>query len=471
MSKTLTRRRFLSVAAAGGAMSLMASCAPKVVKETVIIEKEVEKVVVETVLVKEEAPAASQSKVVIRYHSRAGSAVKPSGSEWPIHLDRLQEYMQENPNVEVQLEEIPTSQESDYWAKLFTMIASGTVGDFTWTSSSTEDHQRLAGMGALAALEEFVESEGIDLKEYFEAAIGGASFEGHLYGIPFTMHSGGSSILIYNKTHFEQAGVTLPGDDSTTDDLKEWSVSFTDKENKVYGFRPNVAGNQCHQTWLRTFGGYYISEDGKQNTMNSPEGVEWAKFSHALYQTDKVAPLEADLPSGGLNAMFAASKVIMFQNGPWAINSAFLAVGDAFEVGVSPFPKGPTGVRGYGGYVNSWAMFKQSKQQPEAFKVMHAMADYRAGVLRLDLREGLSAMPGVYNDPLFKDKSNAQIIYRTVQQCVPHRTTWNYRVREMSTVVNNEMDLVWLGKQEPTQQFMDNMVAKANEILAKERAK
>jgi multiple sugar transport system substrate-binding protein len=486
MLEKLSRRDLLRVAAVGVGATLMTACAPKVIRETVVVEKEVEKLVKETVVVKEAVEVEKEvtrvvekekavvpvaGPVVLRLHVRAGAAAKPSGSEWPILLDRREEFNAENPNITVELDEIPTAQQADFMAKMFTMIASGTVGDITFTSSTNEDHQRMAGMGALAQLEEFVESQNVDLTEYLPAAIGGASLEGHLYGMPFTMHSGQGSILIYNKTQFESEGIPLPGDDSTNDDLREWALVFTDPAEKVYGYRPSVTGMPSYQTWLRMFGGYYLSEDGKQCTINSPEGVAYAQWMHGIYQRDKVAPLEADLPSGGLDAMFAAEKVMMMQNGPWAVNTAALAVGDKFEVAIEPFPKGPSGVRGYGGFVNSWAVMQQSKHKPEAFKAAHALADYRAGLLRYSLREGLTAIPSVYDDPLFADKPRAQIIKRTVLNCITHRTTWNYRILELVSVLDNEYALMWLGRQEPTQQFLDNVAQKAQMVLDKEVAR
>lgn len=482
----LTRRSFLRSAAVG-ATACLAGCAPQVVKETVIVKEKVEKLVKETVVVKEAvevekevtrvvekvvekqitAKPAPAGPVTVKYTARAGAATKPSGSEWPIHLDALQEFMAENPNIKVELIEIPTSQLSDFYAKLTTMIASGTVGDFTWLHASDSDHSRLAYMQALAPIDEYVESEGVDLAKYFPAAVDGMRFEGQLYGLPFTMHSGGSSIFYYNQDLFEEKGLALPNENSTLDDLLGWAQELTSDDR--YGFRPNLNGSQSQETWLRQFGGHPLSEDGKTSAMNTPEALEYAKYVHGLYQVDKVSPLEADMPSGGLNAMFSSGKLAMFQNGPWGINSAKLAVGEAFTIGMMPAPKGPSGLRGYSGYVDSWAMTTQSKHKPETFKAMHAMACFRSGVLRLSLREGLTAMPSVYEDPQFKDNANAQLIYSVVKQCMAQRHPWNFRGAEHATVLNNELALMWLGKQDPTQAYMESVAEKANNILAKPR--
>ena len=53
-STKLSRRGFLRSAALLGVSAITAACAPQVVKETVVVEKQVEKVVKETVVVKEE---------------------------------------------------------------------------------------------------------------------------------------------------------------------------------------------------------------------------------------------------------------------------------------------------------------------------------------------------------------------------------------------------------------------------------
>ncbi len=476
MALALTRRDLLRYAGTGSAALVVAACQPKVVEK--IVEKPVEKVVKETVVVEKEvekevtrvvdAPAEQKASgpVELRFHFRAGSGTKPSGSEWPIIMDALDEFMAANPNIVVKREEIPTAQQTDYWAKLTTMIASGTVGDITWTSSTTEDHQRIAYMGALAALEEYIASENINLDDYFPAAIEGAMLDGKLYGLPFTIHPGSCAFLIYNPTMFEEKGFALPTADSTTDDLQEWAVGLT-KEG-VYGLQPNRTG-QSFEGWLRAFGGHPYNEDGTESRLNTPEAVAWATYLHRFFQVDKVAPLEVDQGAGGAPAMLAAGQLGMLQDGPWAINTARLAVGDKFELGVQAFPKGPAGVRGLGGYVNSWAVFSQSKFKAEAVKAIYAMSNHRAGVLRLSLREGLAAMPGVYEDPLFKDHPSAALIHKVVLEAPPQVMTHNFRASEVMSVTVNELDSLWLGKAEPTQQFMDGVTAKVNTILSKPR--
>ena len=461
----LTRRSFLRAGAIGAAVTL-AACTPQVVEKTVVVKEAVEVEKEVTRIVKEVA-APEAGEIVIRYHARSGAIAKPSGSEWPLHLDAVEEFMDANPGIKVVVEDIPTSKLSDFYAKLTTMLASGTVGDFTWCHTSDQDLLRLAYMQAFAAIDDFVEAEQIDLTEYFVAAIDGCRFEGKLYALPFTMHAGGSAIFFYNKDLFEANSLDMPSEDSTQDDIKAWARALS-KGKELYGFRPNLGGSQNQESQLRQFGTHPVSEDGKSSQMNVPKALDWAKFIYEYYD-EKLAPLQDDMPTGGLNAMFAAQKLAMFQNGPWAINSAGLAVGDAFEIGMMPIPKGPSGLRGYGGYIDGWALTTQSKHKAEAFKAMHGMASFRSGVLRLSLREGLTAMPSVYEDAQFADNARAQLINSVVKQCLAQRHPWNFRGAEHASVLQNELDLLWLGKAEPTQSFMDTVASKADTILRKPR--
>ena len=110
-----------------------------------------------------------------------------------------------------------------------------------------------------------------------------------------------------------------------------------------------------------------------------------------------------------------------------------------------------------------------TKHKAEAFRAMHGMACFRSGVLRLSLREGLTAMPGVYEDAQFADNARAQLINSVVKQCLAQRHPWNFRGAEHASVLQNELDLLWLGKAEPTQSFMDTVASKADTILQKPR--
>ena len=150
LEKRLSRRSLLRGVLVTGAGMVLAACAPQVVKETVVVEKEkivekpvekvvketiivegtpkvVEKVVKETVVVEKQAQPASK-QVTVRYHCRAGAAPPPS-SEFPTHQNRVAEFREEHPEINVIREDIANTDLHDYYVKLATMIAGGTVGD------------------------------------------------------------------------------------------------------------------------------------------------------------------------------------------------------------------------------------------------------------------------------------------------------------------------------------------------------
>ena len=76
MREKLSRRRFLQGAALAGTGVLLAACAPKVVKETVVVEKEVEKVVTATVAVRK------LQQVTLQWSSRGKEGFDDKAYGW-----------------------------------------------------------------------------------------------------------------------------------------------------------------------------------------------------------------------------------------------------------------------------------------------------------------------------------------------------------------------------------------------------
>ena len=114
----------------------------------------------------------------------------------------------------------------------------------------------------------------------------------------------------------------------------------TDGDGKIdqFGFRPNT------ETWgiltrLRSWGADIFNEDGTQCVMDSDEAMAAFQFLYDLFHVHKVAPT----PEQVIDMMFETGKVTI--SGYWGI-SAKARVGDRFEMGCTPMPKGPAGVWG-----------------------------------------------------------------------------------------------------------------------------
>lgn len=476
----LSRRALLRSAMVGSAGLALAACQPKVVEVEKIVERtvevekqvEVEKVVKETVVVEKEVqvqPASSQ--VTVRYHCRAG-AVQAPASEYPTHQNRLSEFREEHPEINVVREEIAGTNE-EYYVKLATMYVGGTLGDMTFTSQTYSQHLKLAYDGVLAPCDEFMERDGISEDEWFPVAMANSKLDGKLYGLPMCLHPGGHAFLIYNQTMWEEAGLELPdGQTYTIDQLREAAIKLSKGEpgsRTVYGWRPNFAGIQCHEGWMQTFGAEsFIDKEGKQSLMNTPEALEWAKYAYAIYNEDKVAPRPEAVPEAGNRAMLASGNLAAFQSGTWDLKTSIDVVGGEFKVGLQVFPIGPGGY-GASGYLNSFAPTSVSKHMDEAWLLTYAFCDKRCGYLQIKLAGSMPGRADVFEAPDLQNDPIAMLALDATERAAEQYYMYNFAAIEHQRALNAAMDKIILGEVEPTQAYMDSVYETLQKIIDKPR--
>ncbi len=475
----LSRRALLRSAMVGGAGLALAACQPKVVEVEKIVERtvevekqvEVEKVVKETVVVEKEVQAASD-QVTVRYHCRAG-AVQAPASEYPTHQNRLSEFREEHPEINVEREEIAGTNE-EYYVKLATMYVGGTLGDMTFTSQTYQQHLKLAYDGVLAPCDEFMERDGISDDEWFPAAMVNSRLDGKLYGLPMCLHPGGAAFLIHNLDMWEGAGLEAPdGETYTIDKLREAAIKLSQGDpdaRTTYGWRPNFNGDaQCHEAWMRMFGAEsFIDREGRQSLMNTQEALEWAKYAYAIFNEDKVAPRAEAIPEAGELAMFAAGNLASFQTGTWNLKNSLTVVADAFKVGLQMFPIGPGG---YGpcGYLNSFAPTSVSKHLDEAWKLTYAFCDKRCGYLQIKLSGSMPGRPDVFDEPDIQNDDIAMLAFEATRRAGPQYFMYNFAALEHQQAFRAAVDKIILGEVEPTQTYMDSVYDILQKILDKPR--
>src|SRR5690554_4661888 len=125
-------------------------------------------------------------------------------------------FEEENEDVTVQVETVPYA---DYFTKLQTDVAGGTVADTF--ELNYENFVTYAENGSLAPLED------IDRDAYNESLLDAFSRDGAQYGVPTSFSN---VVLFYNKDLFEEAGVDTPTNDWTWDDVRTAAEALTDQE-------------------------------------------------------------------------------------------------------------------------------------------------------------------------------------------------------------------------------------------------
>ncbi len=149
-----------------------------------------------------------------------------------------------------------------------------TVGD--WASRDT-----------FQPLNDFLAAEtgpdAIKRENFYEAAWNEAEYNGKTYAIPSGIDD---RMLLYNKKLFKEAGLDPNKPPRTWEELKEYAVKLTKKNDDGtfarIGFIPNY-GNSRFYLYSWQNGGEFMSPDGRLCTLFSPENAQALGYMKDVY--------------------------------------------------------------------------------------------------------------------------------------------------------------------------------------------
>ncbi len=161
----------------------------------------------------------------------------------------------------------------DYWPKLATQTAGGNAPDIIQM-----DYRYIveyASRGAIAPLDDYVGSA-LQLADADQDQIDGGKVDGKLYGISL----GANSVaLLVNTAAFEEAGVALPGRDTTYDDIRAMGEAF--KAANIRGGMKVIGDGSGSEpmldNWLRQRGKALYTAEGKLG-FDADDATEWFKM-------------------------------------------------------------------------------------------------------------------------------------------------------------------------------------------------
>lgn len=284
----------------------------------------------------------------------------------------IEAWNQEHPDVEVEGQYIP----EDYWTKLQTQIAGGTPPDI-----GISDYGRMltyAKSGVLLPLDDYLAVDNFSLDKMLPAAVAQYRWQegdfdsggdgGKMYGLPSDAQS---QIFAYNKTMFENAGVALPTDDWTWDDMVAAGQAITKPDQNIWGIQMISPWILTKGNFLFSSGGANHSADVKKSMLDAPESIEAFKWNWDLVYTHKIAP------APGAQAQtnpFMSGQVAMVVDGVWWI-ADFATIKD-FEWDIALFPKHPkTGKRTTSLESDGWWIFKSAANPDTAWSLMKYLVD------------------------------------------------------------------------------------------------
>ena len=350
----LGRRQFLRNLGylAGGTAAfapILAGCQPQIIKETVVVEKEVEKVVKETVVVKEEVSVEKEVTRVVEKRVEVEKITDPailrfwhhwSANRHPPLQQTVKEFEERNPGIKVVENLLPQASVTE---KILTSIAAGDAPNVSMLIR--RKLQTFAAEGALTELDSYLSRDGIDgANEYYPAEWSLCSWQGTTYTLPLTE---GVRYLFYNIKLFEEAGLDPTKPPKDWAELEEYATKLT----KFDGDKLDVVGFNA-ATWpisyLVALNGknQMVSDDRRSITLDTPAAVEALEW--AVEYTNRV--------NGGNDNV----KAFFAQTGAWEqepilsnkeamTNSAaymhffFQDYAPDVEYGIAKFPHGPQG--------------------------------------------------------------------------------------------------------------------------------
>jgi len=208
--------------------------------------------------------------------------------------------------------------------------------------------------------------------------------------------------LLYNKAHFQEAGVTPPED---YDSFRAAAGKLTDAGTGRYGFFLNPDA-WWFEPFLFAFGGRYFSPNGTFD-LTSDQTVKALQFLLDLKETEKAVP-PVSLRSNAYDLMmqsFQNGQVSMILNGPWSIRPAL--AGSAFKdrsenLGVAQLPKGPQGRFSPVG-VQSLIIPKGCRNSAAALRFMKFLCSEGVESALSKTNFGIPARKSLFSDPELKN--------------------------------------------------------------------
>jgi len=407
----------------------------------------------------------------------AGCAKKEAGPKGPVEIKVaywgapddvniisgiISQWQSAHPDIIVRLEHTPYRGYAD---KLLTRIAGRAAPDIICTE--VDLFVTFQSKDVLIDLDPYVASDPeFNIADFFPEIIDRFSVGGKLYAVP--RDTAPFACVYYNKKLFDEARVPYPADDWTLDDMlgKAKKLTKQDKDGSViqYGFYA-----WAWQNFVYAFGGSLVDDvkNPSRCTLDSPESIKGLQFYADLINKYKVQPSAITMSNlaMGVQGMFMTGRLAMFSSGIWE-TPGLRKIND-FDWDVAPFPKGPSGIRGFGTGGSGYCILKESAHPKEAFEVIKALAGKKAqgamaqaGLVQPAMRTIAESAEWV-NDG--KPPMNKKMLNEAMKYVIydPFSPSWR-EAKELYIIP--ELDLIFGGKK-TAETAANTFVPKVNDLL------
>jgi len=390
VKKRITRRDFLRLSAVGATEAILAACAPttpvvveKVVKETVVVEKEVpvEKVVEKPVeKVVEKVVEKPVEKIVEKL-------VKPAEIVWTSWATDTQgmfrveaqadRFREKHPEIVVHIRNVGSA---GYRERLLTALAGGAGPDVYRICGGDELPFWAAGQCEL--LDPWLEKQTDSwfwtddpIKEVYD----GHRIRGQLWFMPMALDIQAFNI---NKTLFKESGVSLPPmsyrdpayqEEWTYDQYLETAIALTklaaDGTPIQFGSNVDPGHYWLHNIIVSKTGHFWMSQDGSKWLGADPDVTEAIQWLADMRLVHKAAPTPEQAKGGAFDYV-AGRLALEWTYAGWLCYGK-KEVGDRFDWDAAPLPHWGDGKPGLVHEPCVWVMNPYSKDKEATWTFFH----------------------------------------------------------------------------------------------------
>ena len=280
--------------------------------------------------------------------------------------DVLKGFTARYPEYTVKVEETVFDQ---YPSKIVTQIATGNAPDVFLTWAQYKPKWVTEGL-LLDVTDRWEKSEILTGTKFYPAAVDSVRYRGRLYGVPYDFNS---MVWFVNRTLLEEAGVPVPPDNWTVEEMRTVSRKTLDPVKGIngpgipidWGWGPNI---QWYHNWT---GHEWLDETRTKVLVNDPKAID-------MFNWFLKARQDLTLPPGKAKGDFFAGFQSMWEG--WF--SYMNLIWDAFKKArgsnpldftLKPYPAGPSGQHNFA-QGHMWAIAATCKRPDDAWKLAEWLA-------------------------------------------------------------------------------------------------
>ena len=356
----------------------------------------------------EDAGTAAKAPVEVRFHARTG----PQGDYFREWGERYT--AERRPRLTIVPEQFPGG---EYHEKLTALIAAGTLGDALW-GSSLQTYGLLVRANVLRDHAPLARQARLDWGVFYPQTVQGATRGGKIDGVPHAVHQGRAAFFL-STAALQRAGLSVPADTWTVPDFVQAAqrLTATGAGEAAFGALPNTSlwGAVC---WVRSFGGDYLSPDGRRLTIDTPPALQALQFLADCFGRHQVAPPGGSVPgTTNVSQALALGRLGMLQEGYWGGNNIRREASDAAFT-AAPLPHGPAGSRSMVEF-NLSSVTTLSRQPEEAFGYCAYMAEEGPAVASALTANSPGARKSAWEHPTLTGRSGHAAFARTLATAPP----------------------------------------------------